>query len=1667
MKFISRVSVLVSLAMALLVFQLKGTEALAQSSYFTSQGCSGCHSAPTVATCNGCHAHGTHASSAKSGINVTGTTSKTSYAPGETVSVTIAGGYRTGWVRAVLYNQNTVELARSTGNDSGMGSSTTFPGTLSAPAPTTPGTYAWKVAWYGNQYDAGSATIGSGWTADPTNPGHGAEIVNTNSFTVAAPADTTAPTVSTFTVPTTFTSLSVTGITLTATDSVGVTGYQLTETATSPLASAAGWSVSAPASYTFATAGVKTLYAWAKDAAGNVSLAKSAAVTITLPDTTVPVVSVFTLPATATSLNVPVSAFTATDNIGVTGYLITTSATAPTSGWLASSPTSVTATAAGSTTFYAWANDAAGNVSAAKSAAVTITLPDTTAPVVGVFTLPATATSLNVPVSAFTATDNIGVTGYLITTSATAPTSGWLASSPTSVTAAAAGSTTFYAWANDAAGNVSLAKSAAVTITLPDTTVPVVSVFTLPATATSLNVPVSAFTATDNIGVTGYLITTSATAPTSGWLASSPTSVTATAAGSTTFYAWAKDAAGNVSAAKSTTVTITLPDTTVPVVSVFTLPATATSLNVPVSAFTATDNIGVTGYLITTSATAPTSGWLASSPTSVTAAAAGSTTFYAWANDAAGNVSLAKSAAVTITLPDTTVPVVSVFTLPATATSLNVPVSAFTATDNIGVTGYLITTSATAPTSGWLASSPTSVTATAAGSTTFYAWAKDAAGNVSAAKSTTVTITLPDTTVPVVSVFTLPATATSLNVPVSAFTATDNIGVTGYLITTSATAPTSGWLASSPTSVTAAAAGSTTFYAWANDAAGNVSLAKSAAVTITLPDTTVPVVSVFTLPATATSLNVPVSAFTATDNIGVTGYLITTSATAPTSGWLASSPTSVTATAAGSTTFYAWAKDAAGNVSAAKSTTVTITLPDTTVPVVSVFTLPATATSLNVPVSAFTATDNIGVTGYLITTSATAPTSGWLASSPTSVTAAAAGSTTFYAWANDAAGNVSLAKSTTVTITLPDTTVPVVSVFTLPATATSLNVPVSAFTATDNIGVTGYLITTSATAPTSGWLASSPTSVTATAAGSTTFYAWAKDAAGNVSAAKSTTVTITLPDTTVPVVSVFTLPATATSLNVPVSAFTATDNIGVTGYLITTSATAPTSGWLASSPTSVTAAAAGSTTFYAWANDAAGNVSLAKSAAVTITLPDTTVPVVSGFTLPATATSLNVPVSAFTATDNIGVTGYLITTSATAPSATSTSWTASAQSNVTAAGTGTTTFYAWAKDAAGNVSAVKSASVTITLPDTTAPVVGAFTLPASATSLTVPVSSLIATDNVAVTGYIITTSATAPAASTTGWSVTAPTSVTAAAAGINTFYAWANDAAGNVSAAKSASVTIIIATDTTNPTLTISALGNGSYTNQATLNVSGNASDTGGIKSVTVNDNVVPVNLDGSFSYALTLTTGANTITSIATDNADNQQIDTRTVTYDPNAPVLAVSAPTDNSTTTMSFITLSGTINETSMVSVSVNNGSPQSAAITGNTYSATVYLTAGVNTINIVATDLAGNSSTAKRTVTYTNSSNSLALAVTYPSQDITTRNPYLVLMGKVVDQEHVTVKITMNGKTYTPEVDDGVFKQRLTFTTSKLYAITVTATDNVGNTSTVFRNVIYRSGYNHDDD
>src|SRR5665647_1841934 len=191
-----------------------------------------------------------------------------------------------------------------------------------------------------------------------------------------------------------------------------------------------------------------------------------------------------------------------------------------------------------------------------------------------------------------------------------------------------------------------------------------------------------------------------------------------------------------------------------------------------------------------------------------------------------------------------------------------------------------------------------------------------------------------------------------------------------------------------------------------------------------------------------------------------------------------------------------------------------------------------------------------------------------------------------------------------------------------------------------------------------------------------------------------------------------------------------------------------------------------------------------------IALPDNTPPKVTAFAIPAISTLLTVNITNFTATDNVAVTGYLLTETTSVPSASSGSWTSSASTNYTFSSSGSKILYAWAKDAAGNVSTPASSTVKIILPDTSPPKVTSFVIPTTVNTLVDPITSFTALDNVGVTGYLLTETSTAPSAESTSWTSTAPTNYTFSSSGTKILYAWAKDAAGNVSASVSATVII-------------------------------------------------------------------------------------------------------------------------------------------------------------------------------------------------------------------------------------------------------------------------------------
>ncbi|NTV21945.1 MAG: hypothetical protein HGB03_00015 [Candidatus Yonathbacteria bacterium] len=92
-----------------------------------------------------------------------------------------------------------------------------------------------------------------------------------------------------------------------------------------------------------------------------------------------------------------------------------------------------------------------------------------------------------------------------------------------------------------------------------------------------------------------------------------------------------------------------------------------------------------------------------------------------------------------------------------------------------------------------------------------------------------------------------------------------------------------------------------------------------------------PEVTSFVLPEMSDSLVVPISSFTATDDIGITGYLITESSDSPTYDdpmWNALVPTMFDFSTEGEKTLYAWAKDGSNNISSYAQDSVSVSLSD-------------------------------------------------------------------------------------------------------------------------------------------------------------------------------------------------------------------------------------------------------------------------------------------------------------------------------------------------------------------------------------------------------------------------------------------------------------------------------------------------------------------------------------------------------------------------------------------------------------------------------------------------------------------------------------------------------------------------------------------------------------------
>ncbi len=187
---------------------------------------------------------------------------------------------------------------------------------------------------------------------------------------------------------------------------------------------------------------------------------------------------------------------------------------------------------------------------------------------------------------------------------------------------------------------------------------------------------------------------------------------------------------------------------------------------------------------------------------------------------------------------------------------------------------------------------------------------------------------------------------------------------------------------------------------------------------------------------------------------------------------------------------------------------------------------------------------------------------------------------------------------------------------------------------------------------------------------------------------------------------------------------------------------------------------------------------------------DTSAPEITQFTLIGSTTVTTPPDITFTldGTDDNGVIFWLINETSTEPEATDDGWDLMQPTEHTlSGGAGSYDVYVWAKDIAGNISdPYTPISVFYDSNDNEAPVVELFEGPSSCASCTTTNGSISITitesDNVDVTGWLITEDSTQPLANDTSWETARPTTYTLLGSFTTyTLYVWVKDAAGNVS----------------------------------------------------------------------------------------------------------------------------------------------------------------------------------------------------------------------------------------------------------------------------------------------
>lgn len=167
--------------------------------------------------------------------------------------------------------------------------------------------------------------------------------------------------------------------------------------------------------------------------------------------------------------------------------------------------------------------------------------------------------------------------------------------------------------------------------------------------------------------------------------------------------------------------------------------------------------------------------------------------------------------------------------------------------------------------------------------------------------------------------------------------------------------------------------------------------------------------------------------------------------------------------------------------------------------------------------------------------------------------------------------------------------------------------------------------------------------------------------------------------------------------------------------------------------------------------------------------------------------------------------------------------------------------------------------------------------------------------------------------------------------------------------------------DQTTPVINISSPVTNIKVNTSMINIQGTIDDNS-IAATCLILNGAPQNIDvnsGSFNASINLIKGSNTVKVSATNSSGNTGISEEIlIIYDPDAPLVRITSPTNGLITNNSTISILGDVDDSSISTTAIIiNGDESNITIVSGTFNKTITLLSSSNIIEVKAIDSAGN--------------------------------------------------------------------------------------------------------------